>query len=165
VDHDVVEAAKNRLEGDDGAKMIDVGGDQDNEQDQVIKDILDGNAENEILTKFIKVLNKILSQKRQGTLWVIAFKDIGGQESFNVARYTFAAIVKLSCLANKLLDCLSMLEIQEPSAFDDLDGAEGDDEEKLKALVGLVKTEPNCEIFIKEWENATKMRKWFNDEK
>ena len=41
--------------------MIDVGGDEDNEQDQVIKDILEGNTENELLTKFIKVLNKILA--------------------------------------------------------------------------------------------------------
>ena len=61
VDHDVVQAAKSKKEGADGAKLIDVGGDEDNEQDQVIKDILEGNTENELLTKFIKVLNKILA--------------------------------------------------------------------------------------------------------
>ena len=58
-----------------------------------------------------------------------------------------------------------MLEILEPSAFDDLDGGADSDPEKLNALVGVLKNDKMYEVFIREWENATKMRKWFADEK
>ena len=101
--------------------MIDLGDDADNEEDKLLMDIVQGNSDNEILEKFILGLNKILAQKRVGTIWAVAFKNIGGEESFAVARATFAAIVKLSGITEKLLNSLTMLELSEPSSFDDPD--------------------------------------------
>ena len=81
---------------------------------------------------FIKALNAVLAKKRVGNLWVIAFQNTGGENSFAVARAAFAVIIKLSNLTGKLLEALTMLEIQEVSAFDDAE--EGDPQAEKEAI-------------------------------
>lgn len=145
--------------------MIDTGRDQDlQESDNLMLDLIEGNPQNTMLETFIKAINKVLSQKRIGTLWVIAFKNTGGEESMQLARAAFAVIVKMSGLNQKLLDSLAMLEIQEPSAFDDF-GEDGPSPDSLNAVCSIIKQDKEFEVFLREWENATKMRKWYIDER
>jgi hypothetical protein len=54
---------------------------------------------------------------------------------------------------------------QDFAEIEDLKCTTDQDKEKLGKCIDFLKKDEFYAIFIKEWENATKMRKWYADEK
>jgi hypothetical protein len=113
-------------------------------------------GQEETLDYYVGILDKILSTKIT-PLGISAKKNIGGKNAMNLIRATFAVIVKLSGLADNLKNELESVQ-------EELDMRMMDDEEvKEKAIIAYVQSREESRIFVKEWENASKMRIWFKE--